>query len=405
MKIQELQDILEKLDIKGKDMSSSKISVIIPIYNTEEYIEECILSIVNQTFSDFEVICIDDGSTDDTLNILNRFASEDDRIKIIHLNQNYGVSYARNIGLNEAKGDYVLFIDSDDFLEYNALGEVYSLAKKLSADIVIFKLQNFDNITGEKIYRKNFEMNFLKERVGEEVFNFSRVVDYFFKISPTLPGKLFKRTLISDLHFVENLIFEDNPFFISVFLKANRIYFYDKHLYYRRLREDSITHSFFDSFSDCVEIYDIIRNVLEENQVYDILKEQLIKNQCKDIFNRFSQVDNNNKKEFFDKIKYSFSNLKEKLENDRSLANSDEKTRVIFYSAIEAKTEVEYELMVNNYLLTKKVNSMKKDNEKMKKNNEKMKKQIETLDKNYSAILESNSWKITEPLRKIFNKK
>ena len=384
-------------------MDSVKISIIVPVYNTENYLEDCIFSILNQTFEDFEVIFVDDGSTDNSLNILNEFANNDQRLKVIHFDENKGVSYARNAGLDNAKGDYIIFIDSDDIFEFEALGEVYSLAEKFSLDMLIFKLQNFDNNTGENVYRRNFDMKFLKDIVGDDVFNFSRVVDYFFKISPTIPGKLFRKDLIGSLRFPEKLIFEDNPFFIAVFLNADRIYFYDKYLYNRRLRDDSISHSFFNQFSDSVEIYEKIITIVEDNQVYDVLKEQLLRNQCKDIFNRFTQVDDTNKKDFFEKIKISFSNLKDKLEADKTLANSNEKTRIIFYSAIEAKTANEYELMVQDYFLKCKIEKLQREFSSLKSENDKTKNEIIHLNKLNSEILNSNSWKITEPLRNIRN--
>ena len=354
-------------------MNSVKISVIVPFYNTENYIGDCLLSILNQTFTDFEIICIDDGSTDNSLEIVKNFAQKDNRIRIIHFDENCGVSHARNVGLSEVKGEYVLFIDSDDTLELEAMGECYAIAKRLSLDML--------------------------NTVGEDVFNFSRVVDNFFRMSPTIPGKFFKRTLLSGMKFKEGLIFEDNPFFIDVFLKANRIYFYNKHLYNRRLREDSITHSFFDSFSDCVEIYEFILEILEKNQVYEIFKEQLLKNQCKDIFNRFSQVSNEYKKEFFEKIHISFLKLKDKLEENETLPNSDKKTQVIFYSAIYAKTDVEYELLVNNYILKTKKMQLEKKVKSYKKDNKKLKKKNKELKKANSDLVNSNSWKLTEPLR------
>ena len=384
-------------------MDSVKISIIVPVYNTENYLDDCIFSIINQTFEDFEVIFVDDGSTDNSLNILNEFANNDQRLKVIHFDENKGVSYARNAGLDNAKGDYIIFIDSDDIFEFEALGEVYSLAEKFSLDMLIFKLQNFDNNTGENVYRRNFDMKFLKDIVGDDVFNFSRVVDYFFKISPTISGKLFRKDLIGSLRFPEKLIFEDNPFFIAVFLNADRIYFYDKYLYNRRLRDDSISHSFFNQFSDSVEIYEKIITIVEDNHVYDVLKEQLLRNQCKDIFNRFTQVDDAHKKDFFEKIKLSFSNLKDKLEADQTLANSNEKTRIIFYSAIEAKTANEYELMVQDYFLKCKIEKLQREFSSLKSENDKTKNEIKLLNKLNSEILNSTSWKITEPLRNIRN--
>ena len=385
-------------------MSSIKISVIVPVYNTEKYIHECISSIINQTFKDIEVICIDDGSTDNSLNILNDFAKRDSRINVVH-QDNMGISKTRNVGLSLAKGEYVTFMDSDDYFELTALEECYSIAEKLSLDFLIFKLLNFDNETGEKIYKKNFEMKHLRDKVGDNVFNYRDVMEYFFRISPTTAGKFYRREFLSDLRYVEGLIFEDNPFFIKAFLKADRVYFYDKHLYHRRLRTDSITHSFHHAFSDCIEIYEIIAKIIEDNGFYDILKEEILRNRCKDIFNRFSQVEEEYKVDFFDKIQANFSKIRDKVENDHTIENSDEKTRVIFYSALEAQSGKEFELMVNNYKLNVKNEKLEKKVESLKEKNKKIKMENSDLRNKNESLLNSKSWKVTAPLRKLMNLK
>ena len=395
-----------------------KISVIVPVYNTEKYLDECISSIINQTFEDFEVICIDDGSTDNSLEILNEFAKNDSRVRVFH-QENQGPSSSRNVGLDLAEGDYVIFMDSDDYFELTAFEECYSIAEELSLDFLIFKLLNFDNETGEKVYRKNYEMKFIKDKVGDNVFDYHDVLEYFFKVSPTSAAKLFKRELLSDQRYVEGLIFEDNVFIITTLVKAKRIYFYDRHLYHRRLREGSVTHSHHHAFSDCVEIYEIILKILEDNNVYDLVKEQFLRNQCKDVFNRFVQVNDEYKADFFEKIQRSFSGLKDKYESEGILSSCSEKTRTIFYSAIESQSGDEFVSRVNTRLfevkqmkLNKKINSLrekndklKKKNEKLKKENRKLKKEIDELNDMNSSILNSKSWKMTAPLRKLKNLK
>ena len=109
----------------------AKISVIVPCYNVEKYLEECLDSIVNQTFTDIEIICINDGSTDSTNRILDIYSNNDSRIKII-TQTNKGLSASRNIGIENSNGEYILFIDSDDYLELTAFEEIYNIAKKNS---------------------------------------------------------------------------------------------------------------------------------------------------------------------------------------------------------------------------------------------------------------------------------
>ena len=107
-----------------------KISIIIPVYNTENYLSECLDSVINQTLNEIEVICINDASTDSSLDILDDYSKYSDKIKIINCSENKGQGNARNIGITQAKGKYILFLDSDDWLELNACEELFKMAEK-----------------------------------------------------------------------------------------------------------------------------------------------------------------------------------------------------------------------------------------------------------------------------------
>lgn len=117
-----------------------KVSVIIPVYNTEKYLEKCLDSVCNQTLSDIEIICIDDCSTDNSLNILKEYASKDNRIKLIEFKENKGAAVARNTGIIEAKGEYLGFVDSDDYVDLNFYELLYYSIIKNDADAVKGKL-------------------------------------------------------------------------------------------------------------------------------------------------------------------------------------------------------------------------------------------------------------------------
>lgn len=118
-------------------MNAIKVSIIVPVYNICEYIERCLISLCGQTLTEIEIICINDGSTDESLNILMAYAAKDNRIQIIN-QENMGVSSARNRGLDLARGEYISFVDGDDYLETFALEELYCFAKQNNADAVIF---------------------------------------------------------------------------------------------------------------------------------------------------------------------------------------------------------------------------------------------------------------------------
>ena len=119
-----------------------KVSVIIPVYNTEKYLRQCLDSVIHQSLREIEIICVDDGSTDSSARILEKYRAEDARIKMIHQG-NAGLSAARNTGLRAARGEYVYFIDSDDYVETNALEFVYKEAKRDRLDILFFDGESF----------------------------------------------------------------------------------------------------------------------------------------------------------------------------------------------------------------------------------------------------------------------
>lgn len=129
-------------------MKRPKVSVIIPVYNTEEYIEECIESVLNQTFQDFEIICVDDGSTDRSADIIQGYCTRDKRIAL-HKQKNSFSGVARNTGVSLAKGKYIQFLDSDDFLENNALEMTVKKAEETSADVVVFNGFRYNTQDGQ----------------------------------------------------------------------------------------------------------------------------------------------------------------------------------------------------------------------------------------------------------------
>ena len=126
-----------------------KISVIVPVYNIEHYIEECIKSILNQTFKEFELLLVDDGSTDSSLNICRGYEKKDNRIKVIH-KKNGGLSDARNVGIEKACGKYICFIDGDDFIANDTLENMYNLILKNNSQIAVCNMVRYyeDEDTG-----------------------------------------------------------------------------------------------------------------------------------------------------------------------------------------------------------------------------------------------------------------
>lgn len=385
----------------------TKISIIIPVFNTAKYLNECLDSVINQSLTDIEVICVNDGSTDSSMEVLQYYQSKDSRIKILS-QENKGLSSSRNFALQHATGEYILFIDSDDYIERDCLYDVYNVAKTNSLDMLMFKLINFDDDTYEKSKSGYFDMKFLKNAVGESIFSWSDVKNRLFDICVTAPGKLFKRNLISDIKFPEGLIFEDNLFFIKSFLKAKRVIFIDEYYYFRRLRHDSIINSYYSKFSDCIIIYDLIGDYLRKNNVYDELSEQLFNRRCRDIYARYSDVDDEFKEDFFYKIKENFKKEKLKLENEGTLGVCSERSLAIFNSAIHSSNYKEFEYQVTIFDLKRENDKLRLNQNILKRENQNQIKQLNEINRQYRLEIKmmknSPAYRITDLIKKILKR-
>ena len=214
-----------------------EISVIMPVYNTALYLELSIESVLNQTYTDFELIIVNDGSTDNSADIISKYASGDKRIKII-TQQNEGLSEARNNGISLAKGEYIAFIDSDDFISSVFLSVLYKVAKETNADIVgcdFKKIKSIkDNVktvnkSSYKIYPKALDILLHKDNfIHFNVWN-----------------KLYKREVIGEIRFVPHIYYEDWVFNCCVFERANSFAWIKDKLYGYRYSDNSIMRSAF----------------------------------------------------------------------------------------------------------------------------------------------------------------
>jgi len=220
-----------------------KVSVIIPVYNVEVYLTECLHSVVNQTFQDIEIILVDDGSTDRSPEIMKAFAEKDDRIKII-TQPNRGVSTARNVGVRQAKGEYILFVDSDDMIMPNSVESLYNKAHKTGSDLLLgsalWYIPNSPLFVG---FKRNKKLNSQIGIQGEECYI------KLMKINNAFPPLVYlffiKRELVirNNLFFKKGIIHEDELWCIQAMLKAARVTMIDFNYYYYRQREGSLMNS------------------------------------------------------------------------------------------------------------------------------------------------------------------
>lgn len=324
------------------------ISVIIPVYNVVNYLKECLDSVCNQTYKDLEIICVNDGSTDGSLDILKEYEKQDSRISIIS-QENKGLSAARNVALDCANGEYIYFLDSDDYIELNALEELYNVSNQKELDIVLFKLLVLDDETNEKSISNYWEMKLLKSIVGENVFNYDDVYHHVRGLfACTMQNIFFRADLIGDLRFIEGVIWEDDPFFLDNLFRAERIYFYDKHLGVKRERKISISNSYFNQFSDCIPTLNMQMEIYKKYGHYDEeFRLKLYEKKYFAIKLRYSQITEEYKKDFYDLLKKDCIDKKEEYESDQAFEKLSDNYKNIFYACLNSKDYEEFELKLN----------------------------------------------------------
>ena len=239
------------------------ISIIIPCYNAEKTIKRCLESVISQTYKNIEIVIINDGSIDKTDSIIKKYIN-DNRIKYYN-RSNHGIGKTRNFGIKETTGEYITFLDSDDY----AIDNLYKLAQKNKLDLVVsdYYVDN-KNIKSEKI--KSFPITNIKNNPN-----------LIFDINLAPWNKLYKKELIENIKFEENLKYEDAPFVIESIIKAKRIGKLDKETYYYVVNSNSETTIRDERIFDIFKILDIIGRLVEnKKQLTEVYKTLCIRIIC-----------------------------------------------------------------------------------------------------------------------------
>ena len=214
-----------------------KISVIIPVYNVEQYLRECLDSVVNQTYQELQIILVDDGSTDISGAICDEYAQKDPRITVVH-QKNQGAGAAKNAGLALAEGYYLSLIDSDDYIESDMYQTMVEAMEEYKVDIVQCL---FDNVFKDVVYKRNY--NFLKssgKRLTPERFLFELLYDWKYAI---FANKLFKAALLGDTRFPVGKKIDDEFFTYKLIGNAKSIFNLNEPLYHYRMRQSSVMNA------------------------------------------------------------------------------------------------------------------------------------------------------------------
>ena len=224
-------------------MNKPELSIVIPVYNAGKYLKDAISDLLHQTYENFELICVDDGSTDQSSDVLNFFARDDERIKIIS-QENKGAGEARNAGMNHISGNFVIFLDSDDRYRLELLEKVIGRAKETNADITLFNAYILDEVEGD-YYEQEWVLNLKKNSV--DTFCFKDYPDRFFQITSGMPwNKLFRSDFIKNegIQFQSIPYWNDTFFTFMLMVRAQKIAFLDEKLMFYRMKHfGSITSS------------------------------------------------------------------------------------------------------------------------------------------------------------------
>lgn len=235
-----------------------KVSVLVPIYNAEKYIQRCLDSIINQTYENIEIILIEDGSKDNSLKIIKEYEKKDKRIKIFPI-ENNGVADARNKAVENAIGEFLTFVDSDDFIEKDYIETLYMNLKKYNADIAVCNCINIIEETGEKSH-KSFGINTVKEynkiEAVESLFYYN-----FLRHSPW--GKLYKKEVWNNIRFPLGKNYEDLAILYKLFLNSNKVIYIPEEKYNYIIRQGSIVHNEIRK-SDVEAIIEYSQKILED---------------------------------------------------------------------------------------------------------------------------------------------
>ena len=329
-----------------------KLSVIIPVYNVEKYLKECLDSITRQTVKDIEIICVDDGSTDNSPDILKEYQKKDSRIKII-TKENGGQASARNLGIKEAQGEYIAFIDSDDFIEEEMLEKLYTKANDDNLDIAMCKIATYNNQTGEIKDNVWYYMLGIFRDFEKDVFNHKDTKEFTCNIAVTPYNKIYKTSLIkdNDILFPEGLIFEDEKFFYDIYLRAKKVSIIPEFLYYYRVSRKGSTVDIEkeNDYTDIIEISKQIRQTFKETNNYEgykyLLNNRLIHLQLA----RFTETSPKYREKFFNILK---EDLQEVLKDQDIKDNLESDVKIRVDKILKSKDYEEFKRLDENKIFS-----------------------------------------------------
>lgn len=284
-----------------------KVSVIVPVYNVENYLEKCLDSLVNQTLKNIEIIVVNDGTKDDSQKIIDRYTKIYSNIKS-YKKENGGISSARNFGISKSSGDYIGFVDSDDYIDKTMYEKLYNKIVSEDYDIVLCDLYR---VYGERLV-------YTSSNTKDDLSNKDLVKNSMLNFYPTVWNKLYKKALFDELKFKEKVWFEDVELLYRLYSKINKIGVVKEPLYYYVQRQGSITSSVNNKIYDYIDNMNSVIDYYKINNIYNEYKGILEFVYVRYIYATFiKRVLNFPKKEYLKALDLAIKNVNNNFRNYR----------------------------------------------------------------------------------------
>lgn len=388
-----------------------KISVIMPMYNVEDFVGECIESILSQTMEEWELICVNDGSRDRSPQIAEEYAGKDRRIKVIH-KENGGLSSARNLGMEYAKGEYLLFLDSDDYLVPEALEKLYTRASVDQLEELFYSADVFFEGEIEDSQKKSYAHYYKRKGNYEGVWNGRELFEKMSlnqEFRPSACLQIFSRQFLEKnaISFYEGILHEDNLFTLQCLALAVRTAYLNEELYMRRVRQDSIMtqkKSFRNAYGYFITVIEMIEfaekhHLQEDVEYFNILKKRLC-SLCDSAAGILEKIDESEMDQEIQKLNAKQQALFAVLVSNGYVIKK--RTQISVENRMEQKIEAEKKKTEGEIAKRKKEQErfsnekekLKKEKDDLKKERDRLKKEVNALKAEKEMLVNSTSYKV-----------
>ena len=303
----------------------TKVSIIVPFHNVENYIGQCIESLVKQTLQDIEIIFVDDASDDGSKLIVQQYMYDDNRISLLSTESPSGQSYARNLGLDVAKGEYIGFVDSDDWVELDMFEKMYNRAKEGDTDITMCQAQLYDDkekTTYTNDYYSLKPLEALKDNISFSPYD---TKDEILNINVVLWNKIYKKEFLQRINakFQNGYIYEDLPFFFETYLSAERInILWESLYYYRQNRMFSTMQNSDKKVYDRIPMVELTYKIIQNTDFFNEKKLDIVRWVIDDIFHRYTLLEDKYYEDYYANMKRFFSGIELSDEEKEQLDTS-----------------------------------------------------------------------------------